>query len=210
MLQVHWTILRTVQRDVIATPESRHDRACVRKQRRCFCTRYWAHSQRPIACSLVPCADVHSSPCCLTATRNIGGACIACNSLLRRLSTHSRNTKLRVLSTDVVIRPITKACLPCPGSSSRHRQRQRTSPLMAQDADNRCHTFETLEITTSEDTRKREQGIKFATCSHDVSSNGICITLDPSRHCFSQNAFQCAPTTDNVSHLTNAAFANDW
>ena len=62
--------------------------------------------------------------------------------------------KLRVLFTDVVIRPITKACLLCPGSSSRHRQCQRTSPPMAQDAENRCYTFETLEIATAENRRK--------------------------------------------------------
>ena len=40
----------------------------------------------------------------------------------------------------------------------------------------------------------------FPTCSHDVSSNGLCITLDTSRHCVSRNAVQWAPTTDDIDH----------
>ena len=40
----------------------------------------------------------------------------------------------------------------------------------------------------------------FSTCSHDVSSNGLCITKDTSRHCNSRNAVQCAPTTDAIAH----------
>ena len=40
---------------------------------------------------------------------------------------------------------------------------------MAQDADNKCHTFETLEITTAENTNKeKEQGIKTACTACDV------------------------------------------
>ena len=42
-----------------------------------------------------------------------------------------------------------------PRSSSRHRPCQRTLPPMAPDADNSCHTLETLKITTAEKTRKR-------------------------------------------------------
>ena len=35
----------------------------------------------------------------------------------------------------------------------------------------------------------------FPTCSHDVPSTGLCITLDASRHCISRNAVQLVPTT---------------
>ena len=94
------------------------------------------------------------------ATRNNGGACFACDSLLRRLLTYSHNSKLLVFSTDVVIRPIRKACLLCPGSSSRHRQCQRT----AQDADNRCHTFE--KHTKSRQLRTNGTGTRNKICLH--------------------------------------------
>ena len=69
--------------------------------------------------------------------------------LHKHLLTHRRNTKIGVRSMDVVIPQITKACLLFPGFSSTHRQCQRMLPPMAQDADNKCHAFETLEITTS-------------------------------------------------------------
>ena len=59
-------------------------------------------------------------------------------------------------------RPITKACPLCPGFPSRHRQRQRMLPRMAQDADNGCHTFETQK------TRRREQGIKSVCTAYDL------------------------------------------
>ena len=41
---------------------------------------------------------------------------------------------------------------------------------------------------------------RFPTCSHDGSSNGICITLDTSRHCISRTAVHWAPTTDDIDH----------
>ena len=78
------------------------------------------------------------------------GCLTHCDSLYKHLFTHRRNIKIRVLSTDVVIRQITKACFPCPESSSRHRQCQRMLPPMA-----------TLENTTA-DKQGREQGIKSA------------------------------------------------
>ena len=163
---------------------------CVQRQTRRFFSKHWARSQRPSACSLEPCADVHSnSPCYLAATRNIGRACFECDSLLRRLSTYSRNTKLWVLFTDVVIRPITKACLFCPGSSSKHHQCQRTSPLMAQDADKRCHTFETLDVT-SQHLRTPGKETRNKICLHCLRS-----TKNLRHRRENQNTTVCQPRT---------------
>ena len=109
-------------------------------------TRHWAHSL-----------------CHLAATRDMEVHALQATAPHERLLTHGRNTKIRVISTDVVIRQIKKAYLPCSASSSRHRQCQHPLTPMAQDADNECHALETLQILTDD---KKDRETKNNICLH--------------------------------------------
>ena len=93
-----------------------------------------------------------------------------------------------MLSTDVVIRPITKACLLCP--RSRHRQCQLMLPSVAQDADNKCPRSKHLR---SEQLRKqeREQGLLAThkkTSDADGHTNRRTCSLDQTKLCTAEVA----------------------